>query len=63
MLQIKRVMTKQVEEDLINTLLEQVRKNDMTISNLKEVTLKVINYLESNAILDLEDSDNTESSI
>ena len=58
----KKVMTKQTEEYLVNTLLEQVRKNNMTIINLKEVVAKVIGYLESNAILEMEDSVNAKSS-
>ncbi|WP_313232499.1 hypothetical protein [Tissierella praeacuta] len=62
MLQAKRLITKQAEEELINTILECVRKNNMTILNLKQVMCKVINYLESNAILEMEDSDNAKSS-
>lgn len=56
MLITKKIMTEQTEENCINAILEQVRKNNMTIGNLKEVTAKVINFLESNAVLEKEDS-------
>lgn len=56
MLITKKIMTEQAEEDCVNAILEQVRKNNMTIENLKEVTDKVVNYLESNAVLEMEDS-------
>lgn len=63
MLIIKKLMTEQAEEDCLNAILEQVRKNNMTIGNLKEVTDKVVNYLESNAVLEMEDSNVSESPI
>lgn len=63
MLQAKRLITKQAEKELINTVLECVRKNNMTILNLKQAMCKVINYLEMNATLEMEDSDNAKSSI
>lgn len=55
MLKVKRIMTKESEEKVVNIILEQVRENNMTISNLKEVTAKVINELELNATLEKED--------
>jgi hypothetical protein len=61
--QVKRVMTEQVEERVIDLIIEQVKINNMTIFNLKEITDKVINYLESNAILEMEDPASTKSSI
>lgn len=63
MLQTKRLMAKQAEEELTNIILEEVRKNNITIANLKEVTNKIINYLESNAILEMEDLESSKSSI
>lgn len=63
MFQVKRVVEKQAEEDLAKMILEQVIKNNMTILNIKEITAKVVSYMESNAILEMEDSDNTESSV
>lgn len=64
-MEIKKLMTKNAEEEVTNIILEQVRKNGMTISNLRRVTAKAIGYLESNATLELEteDSDNAESII
>lgn len=61
MLITKKIMTEQAEEDCVNAILEQVRKNNMTIENLKEATDKVVNYLESNAVLEMEDSNVSES--
>jgi hypothetical protein len=61
--QIKKVMTEQAEENLIDLIVERVKINNMTISNLKEVMAKVIDYLESNAILEMEDLASTKSSI
>lgn len=61
MFEVKRLVTIQAEEDLAKMMLEQVRKNNMTILNLKEITSKVVGYLEANAVLEMEDSDITES--
>jgi len=59
-LQVKRVVEKQAEDELAKIILNQVIKNNMTILNLKEITANVINYMESNAILEMEDPDKTE---
>lgn len=61
MFEVKRLTTQQSEEDLAKLMIEHVRKNNMTILNLKDITAKVVNYLEANAILEMEDSDSTES--
>ncbi|OLS02916.1 hypothetical protein [Tissierella creatinophila] len=61
-LQTEKVMKEKTEIELINMLIDQVRKNDMTILNLRQVTAKAINYLESNAVLEKEDSDITKPS-
>ncbi len=53
-METKKLMTQNVEEEVTNIILEQVRKNGMTISNLRRVTAKAIGYLESNATLELE---------
>ena len=63
MIKAKRLVTKQAEEDLINMILSRVVENKMTISHLKKATNKVINYLESNAILEIEDLVTAKSSI
>ncbi|OHW62196.1 hypothetical protein EUAN_12650 [Andreesenia angusta] len=60
-LKIKKVMTEKAEEALVNIILEQVRKNGMTILNVEEVTTRVISYLESNATLSEKDSEQSES--
>lgn len=54
MLQIKRLTTEGAEENLTELIIEQVRKNNMTILNFKEVTAKVVDYLEANAVLEPE---------
>lgn len=50
----ERLITKQAEENLINMILGQMIENKITITNLKKATAKVINYLESNAVLETE---------
>ena len=49
---VKRLVEEQAEENLINMILGQARKNNMTILNIREITTKVISYLEANAILE-----------
>lgn len=61
MLKAKRLMEKNVEEGLTNMILEEVVNNNMTISNVRKVTENVIECLEANAILEMEDSNNSES--
>ena len=61
--QEKRVMEKNAEEEVVKVIIDQVKKNNMTITNVKAVAAKVINYLESNAILEKEDSDSAKSPI
>lgn len=63
MIYTKRIITKREEEELIGVILEQVRKSNMTIINLKEVVAKAVHYLELNATLEGEDSVSTKSSI
>ena len=57
MFEVKRLITQQSEENLAKVMIEHVRKNNMTILNLKETTAKVVSYLEANAILKMEDSE------
>lgn len=57
MIKAKRLMEKRAEEALVDMILEQVRRNNVTISNLRKVTGRVIRYLESNATLEMGDSD------
>jgi len=57
MQEVRRLMEKGKEEALEDMILEQVRKNHMTISNLREITYRVIEYLESNATLEMETGD------
>ncbi|MDY0235101.1 MAG: hypothetical protein RBR71_03695 [Gudongella sp.] len=45
----KRLITKNVEEELTDLILEQVIKHQMTISNFQDVSYEVIKYLEDNA--------------
>jgi hypothetical protein len=58
--QVKKLITEQAEEETTKVILEQVRKHNMTIFNLIDVTGKVINYMTLNAVL-VEDSVVTES--
>ena len=53
----KRLMDKTVEEKLVNLMLEQASKNNLTISNVRSITDKAISYLEANAVLEVEVQD------
>lgn len=59
----KRLMDKKVEEMLVNLILEQASKNSLTISNIRSIADKVINYLEANAVLEVEVEDLTISNL
>ena len=53
----KRLIDKTVEEKLVNLILEQASKNNLTIFNIRSITEKVISYLEANAVLEEEVQD------
>lgn len=53
----KRLIDKVVEEKLVNLILEQASKNNLTISNVRSITNKAISYLEANAVLEVEVQD------
>jgi hypothetical protein len=50
----ERLMDKTVEEKLVNLILEQASKNNLTISNIRNIANKAISYLEANAVLKIE---------
>lgn len=58
----KVIISKKAEEEAVDIIVGQVIKNNMTISNFKEIASKVINYMENNATLKIEDPDCSESS-
>ena len=60
---VTRLMEKNAEAAMEDMILEQIQKNNMTISHLREVTEKVIQYMESNAILEMGDPNIAESPI
>jgi hypothetical protein len=60
---IKRLVEAQVEDKLVNMILEYASEYNMTILNVKEATIKVIDNMEANATLKMEGSFDTEPSI
>jgi len=56
-METKRLITKEVEEELTDLIVEQVIKHQMTISNFNDVSKEVVKYLENNAIAGLDFSD------
>jgi len=47
----KKVTRKEVESELVRLIAEFIKKEGLTISNVREVVEKVIMYMEDNATL------------
>ncbi|MCU0079303.1 hypothetical protein [Extibacter muris] len=59
MIETKKIITSETEEEFIKTVISLVKKNSMTVSNVLEATEKIINYMNDNAVIQKEIDEKT----
>lgn len=50
----KKLVTKNIEEEFVNIVLEYAIKNKMTIANIRDGLYKATEFMEENAVVEIE---------